>query len=104
MSRPANPVRGEAELQVDGRPLLLRPSFDALVRAEEEIGSLFALAERAAAGDLRLQEIATLFWHCAAARQEVSREAVGRAVLEAGLTAATRPLRTLLTQIFGGSG
>ena len=32
--RPANPMRGEASLLVDGHALLIRPSFAALVAAE----------------------------------------------------------------------
>lgn len=104
MSRPANAMRGEAELPIGGRTHLLRPSFDALVRAEEELGSLFALAERAGAGELRLAEMAALFWHCLADHSEVGREAVGRAVVEMGIAAAARPLRVLLGQIFKGVG
>ena len=41
-------------LLVGGAPRLLRPSFTALVAAEEELGPLFALVERAGAGQLRL--------------------------------------------------
>ena len=36
----SNPVRGEATLTIAGEAHLLRPSFDALVRAEEELGCL----------------------------------------------------------------
>ena len=61
---PANPVRGEVELVLPGGALLLRPSFAALVTAEGEVGSLFALLERAGTGDLRLREMGALMWHC----------------------------------------
>jgi hypothetical protein len=44
----ANPARGEAALLIAGEILVLRPSFEALVAAEEELGPLFALIERAA--------------------------------------------------------
>ena len=64
MTGPANPVRGEASLRVGETDILLRPTFAALVAAEEEIGPLFALVERAAAGQLRLSEMVALFWHC----------------------------------------
>ena len=59
----ANALRGEAELTVGGRRLVLRPSFAALVAAEAELGPLFALVERAADGRLGLGELAGLFWH-----------------------------------------
>ena len=93
MSRPANPFRGEATLVVAGSPRLLRPSFAALVAAEEELGPLFALVERAGAGQLRLAEMAALFWHCLAEREGLSREDVGAAVMACGLAAASQPLR-----------
>ena len=78
---PANPLRGEATLTIARRPHLLRPSFTALVAAEEELGPLFALVERAGNGALRLSETAALFWHCLADRGELTRDAVGEAVM-----------------------
>jgi hypothetical protein len=100
----ANPYRGEATLLIAQRPHLLRPTFSALVAAEEELGPLFALVERASAGQLRLGEMAALFWHCLAARDGLTREAVGDAAAEQGLAACARPLRALLAQILQGSG
>ena len=98
----SNPARGEAAIHVEGRELVLRPSFDALVRAEEELGSLFALVERAGEGQLRLSEIAALFWFCLARPGAVSREAMGEAVLAMGLARAAAPLKQLLGQILRG--
>ena len=103
MSAAANSARGEAELLVGGARLVLRPSFEALVAAEEELGPLFALVERAAEGRLKLAEIATLFWHCLAARPDgLTRELVGAAAAEAGLARVTPALKLLLTQILHG--
>ena len=96
----ANPCRGEASMMVGGERVLLRPSFAALVAAEEELGPLFALVERAAEGRLRLAEMATLFWHCAGGA--VPRERLGEALAEQGLAKATPALKTLLTQILQG--
>lgn len=96
----ANPARGEAALLVGGEALVLRPSFEALVAAEEELGPLFALVERAANGGLRLAEIAALFWHCAEPR--VARDRIGAAVVEQGLAKVTPVLKVLLTQILQG--
>ena len=105
MSGPANPVRGEAELVVGGERLVLRPSFEALVAAEEELGPLFALVERAAGGGLKLGELVGLFWHCLDDRPEgLSRERLGAAVAEGGLARATPALRVLLQQILQGRG
>ncbi|MCW0200023.1 gene transfer agent family protein [Sphingopyxis sp.] len=99
----ANALRGEAELRVGGAPYVLRPSFAALVAAESELGSLFALVERAADGRLGLGEMAALFWHCVRDRPDtLTREAVGEAVVAGGLAAATPALRVLLGQILQG--
>ncbi len=99
MSRTANPARGEA--MVAG--IMLRPSFAALVAAEEELGPLFALVERAAAGQLKLSEMVALFWHCRFdVGPDVSRDAFSQAVADEGLAAATPALKMLLGQILGG--
>lgn len=99
----ANAMRGEANLIVGGAALVLRPSFAALVAAEEELGPLFALVERAADGGLRLGEMAALFWHCLADPPEgCTREAVGEAIAAQGLANATPALKVLLTQILQG--
>ena len=99
----ANPVRGEASLRVGGEALVLRPSFAALVAAEQEIGPLFALIERAAAGALGLGEMVALFWHCLADRPEgLTRERFGDGVIAGGIAAATPALRVLLGQILAG--
>jgi hypothetical protein len=101
----ANPARGEASLCVGGETLVLRPSFEALVAAEEELGPLFALVERAASGGLRLGEMAALFWHCVRERGEsMTRERIGAAIAEQGLAAATPVLKALLGQILMGRG
>lgn len=98
----ANPERGEATLVIDGRDHVLRPTFAALVAAEEELGPLFALVERAGESQLRLGEITALFWHCLAERDQMVRDQIGEAVMAMGLAAATRPLRLLLKQILQG--
>lgn len=98
----ANGLRGEASLIVAGQPRVLRPSFAALVAAEEELGPLFALIERAGDGRLALAEMTALFWHCLAERERLTREAVGEAVMAQGLAACAAPLRMLLGQILQG--
>ena len=102
MSDAANSQRGEASLIIGGRPYVLRPSFTALVAAEEELGPLFALVERAGAGQLRVTEIAALFWHCLQDRGELSREEVGEAIMQQGLAASAAPLKIVLRQILQG--
>lgn len=102
MSVLPNPMRGETSLVIAGQPYLLRPSFEHLVAAESELGSLFALVERAASGALMLTEITALLWHCLPAQTRPERALVGRAVLEMGLVRATEPVRCVLAQILEG--
>lgn len=98
-----NKYRGEASLDVGGERLLLRPTFRALVAAEEELGSLFELVERAAEGVLKLQQIVALFDHLSRGRPPaISRERIGEAVVEKGLTGVTPTLKLVLTQILQG--
>lgn len=99
----ANAVRGEAALTLLGEMVRLRPSFTALVAAEAELGPLFALVERAAAGALTLVEMAGLLWHCLhEAPDELTREAFCEALVAGGLAAVTPALRVLLGQVLAG--
>lgn len=97
MSGVANPARGE--VMVAG--MVLRPSFAALVAAEGELGPLFALVERAAAGSLGLAETVALMWHCRT-EVELTREMFGERLAAAGLAALVAPLGALLGQILRG--
>ncbi|MBL0925726.1 MAG: gene transfer agent family protein [Sphingomonadaceae bacterium] len=103
MTPTAIAVRGEASLRLKNAALLLRPTFAALVAAEEELGPLFALVERAARGELKLSEMAGLFWHCRHdAAADLTRENFSEALADAGLASATPALKILLGQILGG--
>lgn len=102
MNRAANAQRGETALTIGDRSHVIRPTFENLVAAEDELGSLFALVERASEGALTIAEITALLWHCLAEPERPSREAVGEAVIAMGLVAATRPVRTVLAQVLQG--
>ena len=99
----ANPYRGETSLDVAGETLLLRPTFSALIAAEEELGSLFELVEKAAAGQLLLGQIVALFDHLSKSRPvAITRERIGEAVVERGLAKITPILRVVLGQVLQG--
>ena len=102
--RGPNGERGEAAIPIGGRDRLLRPSYSALLAAEEELGPLFALVERASRGELKLAETAALFWHCLAEEERLPRERIGEAIAAMGLAKASAPLRVLLAQILKGGG
>lgn len=96
-------MRGEVALEIGGAAVTLRPSFGALVAAEEELGPLFALVERAADGKLTLGEMAALFWHCLVERDmALTRDALGEAIVAVGLARATPVLKAILQQILAG--
>jgi hypothetical protein len=97
-------VRGEANFLVGDVQHVVRPSFGALVAAEAEIGPLLALVDRAAEGRLTLAEMAALLWHCLVPGAErPTREAVGQALLDHGVSAALPALRMILRQVLSGS-
>lgn len=100
----ANKWRGEASFDIAGAPILLRPTFSALVAAEDEIGPLFDLVERAAEGRLTLAEIATLFDHLSAGHRppEIDRSRIGEAIVARGLAGVTPQLKIVLKQILAG--
>lgn len=88
---------------VAGEALVLRPSFSALVGAEQELGSLFALVERAAEGGLKLGEMAALFDHLSEGRPvAITRERIGDAIVAHGLAKVTPVLRLIMGQILSG--
>ncbi|MEP2987660.1 MAG: gene transfer agent family protein [Parasphingorhabdus sp.] len=102
--RPANLIRGEVSLTLASGTYILRPSFEALVAAEEELGSLFALLERAAHGKLLLSEIVILFWHCVSSKpDDLDRDQYGNELMALGLAQLTPPLKILLKQMLAGS-
>jgi hypothetical protein len=98
-----NPARGESVLNVGGQTLTVRPSFQALVAAEQDVGPLFELVEKAAAGKLSLADTVALIFHCIADRpDDLTREKLGELITETGIAALTPLLRSLLGQILKG--
>lgn len=83
-----NERRGEVEVVLDGKPLTLRPSFEALVEIEQRLGlTLAEVGARALAGSLGLQHVAVIIWagaRAADADGAPSLIEIGEAVVEAG--------------------
>lgn len=104
MSKPANSQRGEANVLINGQLFLLRPEFESLVLAEEELGSLFAMVERASDGSLTIAEMAALIWHCMPAELRPDRKTVGEELLKIGLVEAAKPIRVIFSQVLKGAG
>ncbi|MEM8724551.1 MAG: gene transfer agent family protein [Pseudomonadota bacterium] len=104
MSDPSNALRGEASLSIGENTFVLRPNFSALVLAEDELGSLFALVERASGGSLTVAEVTCLLWHCLPTDNRPDRDTVGKAVIALGLIEAIKPIKTILSQVMKGGG
>ena len=100
----ANPYRGEANLNVGGETVVIRPSFGALVAAEEELGPLFGLVERASEGRLGIGEVAALFDHLSREHRPaaIDRERIGETIVEQGLAGISPVLKLVLGQILQG--
>ncbi len=81
-----------------------RPSYAALIAAEADIGSLFALVENASAGKLKLSDMIGLLWHCRIdAPATLTVDAFGTICVEAGLSQITPVFRQVIEQALGGS-
>lgn len=99
----ANGLRGEAQLVLGDTRYVVRPSFAALVAAEAELGPLFVLVDKAGDGVLGLGEMLALVWHCVVDRPaDLTREAMGQALLDAGLAHVMPVLRQIFGQILQG--
>jgi hypothetical protein len=100
----ANPYRGEASIKVGGETIAIRPTFAALIAAEEELGPLFALVERATEGKLGMGEIAALFDHLSREGRPagIDRARIGGAIVEQGLAGISSQLKLVLGQILQG--
>lgn len=91
-------------MTVGGEALLIRPTFAGLVAAEEELGPLFALVERASEGRLTVNEMATLFDHLSQVGRPptIDRARIGEAIVEQGLAGISPQLKLVLGQILQG--
>jgi hypothetical protein len=98
-----NPARGDVALVLGGQTYCLRPSYQALVAAEAEIGPLFAVIERTCEGRLTLAEMSALLWHCLDNPSGFTRDTFGAALVAEGLAAVTPSLRALLEQVLAGA-
>ena len=98
----ANSARGEAQFVIEDSIYIIRPTFAALVAAEDEMGSLFAFVERAAAGKALLGEVIALFWHCIVDSHALNREQFSEALAAMGMVGLTPILKIILRQILQG--
>lgn len=81
----------------------LRPSYAALVAAEAEIGSLFALLERTSAGCVTVSDMVALLWHCLDTRAAtLTRDDFAEECVRLGIATLTPAYRTLIEAALSG--
>jgi Phage tail tube protein, GTA-gp10 len=81
----------------------LRPSFENLVAAEAEIGSLFNLIDSAGTGKITLKQMTGLLWHCVEPHdQALTRAEFNATLLQHGLAKITPTFRAVLETILAG--
>ena len=99
----ANPLRGEVEIMLAGKPRVMRPTFAAIMEIEAALGGVVPLARRAAKGEFGLRDLAVVI-HAGlkGAGGEDTLDEVGEAVLAAGVAHVTAPVRDFLTNVLSG--
>ena len=99
----ANRVRGEVTVNLDGQAVRLRPTFDAIARAEEGMGrgimSVLTLLQRE---DMRLKDVVEIV-HACGVGLKMTREQVAEAVMREGLGEFVTPVAQLVIGVVGGA-
>lgn len=99
----SNPHRGEIALELAGRRVALRPTFEALAEVEEKLGlDLVPLAQRFAAKRVGVRHLAAIVWCCWRGEDRPAYEAVGQMVVDAGVAGLIEPLGGLLVAALNG--
>ena len=99
-----NPHRGDVEIELGGRTMLMRPTFEAIVEAETRTGlGLVTLAGKAAVAELSLSHLTSIITAGLKASGEgATYKAVGPMVFEAGISSVHQPVVDYLTNALNG--
>lgn len=103
----ANPWRGDIAIMIGRQNHVLRPSFAALALIESEIAPLLLLAQKAADGAVRIEDMAVVFRHCLhpfGAETHPDTAVIGEAIVSMGLAEAVGVYRRLLEAVLKGVG
>jgi hypothetical protein len=110
---PANPHRGEISVTLGGADYVLRPTFEAMVAIEEQIGSLIDLAAQveSKASGLTIKQLSVIVGECIKAHGRETgnkltagtrAEVVAKMIYETGLLKVYPVLGPLLTAMLTG--
>jgi hypothetical protein len=104
----ANPDRGEVEVSLANKTMIMRATFDALARIEAQTGmGIVELAKRYMEGTFGLTEsvvIITEGLRAGSERGGANRAAVGEWVMKEGLANFVTPIANFLQVGLGGPG
>lgn len=96
-----NPLRGEVAITVEGRERVLRPTFDAIVKWEEEIGQpTFQIAKAFEGRNVRLDPISKVV--LAASTDGLTKDELGAEIEQRGFLWLFDPAFLLLVNALNG--
>lgn len=99
----ANSVRGEVEIKLGDRTLVLRPTFDALVKIEDELGTgMVGISQLWAMGRGGIRVIEAVLWNGSRATEpELERKALRDMIVEIGIAPLINPVGDFILGAFG---
>ena len=99
----ANKVRGEVTVNLNGHAVRLRPTFDALAVAEENMGrGIMSVLVSLRGEDLRLTDTVELI-HACAVDLDLSKDQIAASILEEGLGSFVVPIGQFVAGVVGGA-
>lgn len=96
--------RGDVRLTLGATSYHLRPTFSALSAIEHEVSPILKLVQNAAEGDVRIEDMATVFHHCFLTDSTLTRPSAadfGAMITQEGLLGPLKSYRALLAGILG---
>lgn len=97
-----NSERGEIAIRLGGQEIVLRPTFEALVEIEQQLGQgLVALARRMATRDIGLRDAAVIV-RASMVDDKPPLAEVGRRILDQGLVTLVGPLAGFIAGALSG--
>lgn len=96
--------RGDVRLKLGATFYHLRPTFSALAAIERDVAPILKLVNNAVEGDVRIEDMATVFHHCFVPDTQAARPTIvdfGTLITKEGLLGPLKSYRALLAGILG---
>ena len=98
-----NKIRGEVELELDGKKYRLVPSMKNILALEEQAGSLVGMFNRLVMSDFRFSDLLTVVDVFLMGEDKPTRAQLEDIVFEDGLTRFVEPVTRLVGNCLGGA-